>query len=537
MNKVLGVLSYVGMALVIGAVAVRFGALSFLGAESDRYAGYAAWAGLALVLAYAIGQWREIAAYFSKRSARYGTLAWVGIVAVLGILSALNWLSNRRNVRWDLTENQQYTLSDQTTKILQELTAPVTFYVFDREQEFDRFRSRMDAYQYNSRQLRVEYIDPDRNPGPARQYNVETYGTVVLEYMDRTERVTSDAEQDLTNALIKVITGAQKKVYFLQGHGEKDTSDSGRAGYSSVADALKRDNYAFENLVLAQQPEIPTDASVIVIAGPRTDLLAPEVELLEKYLAGGGHLFVLLDPPETEDGPMPALEGMLSAWAITAGNNVVVDVSGMGQLLGTDASVPVAATYPAHAITERFNLLTAYPIARSIEADTASTSGRVAQSIVQTSARSWAETDVREFQSGGKVEMNEGADKPGPVSIGVAVTAPVAEEPKPADEETGSEQEDELEPASRPESRIAVIGDSDFAANSALGIQGNRDLFMNAVSWLAQQESLIAIRPREAADRRLTLTARANEMFMWLSIFIIPGLVLGTGVYTWWRRR
>ena len=125
----------------------------------------------------------------------------------------------------------------------------------------------------------------------------------------------------------------------------------------------------------------------------------------------------------------------------------------------------------------------------------------------------------------------EKGDTPGPVSIGVAVSAaaPTPEPPagteKPADE------------APKPETRVAAIGDSDFVANAYLGIEGNRDLFMNALNWLAQQENLIAIRPRDASDRRLTLTANKTAGIFWLSIFIIPAAVLGAGAYSWWRRR
>ena len=89
----------------------------------------------------------------------------------------------------------------------------------------------------------------------------------------------------------------------------------------------------------------------------------------------------------------------------------------------------------------------------------------------------------------------------------------------------------------KPESRIVVFGDSDFVANSALGISGNRDLFLNTVNWLAQQENLIAIRPKDPDDRRITLTADQQRRILVLAIFIIPGLILLAGVQTWWRRR
>ena len=232
-KRILGILSYVGMLLVFGALAARF-----LKPEWDQYAIYAAWSGLALVVLYTLGQWREIADYFKQRNARYGAIASVGVLVFLGILVAVNYLSTRRNTRWDLTANKQYSLSEQSVKLLQGLKAPVKFMVFDQEANFERFRTRLEGYAYNSKQLQVEYIDADRRPVQTKQYNVDTYGTVVMEYMGRTERVTSDSEQDLTNALIKLLNPQQRKVYFLSGHGEKDPANSDRVGYSGIADAL-----------------------------------------------------------------------------------------------------------------------------------------------------------------------------------------------------------------------------------------------------------------------------------------------------------
>lgn len=527
LQRIFGIIGWIGTVLVFGAIAVRF-----FRPEWDQYAIYAAWAGLACVVIYTLGQWREIIAYFRGRNARYGAIASVSVIAVLAILAIVNYLSQERfNKRWDLTANQQYSLSEQSIKLLQNLDAPVTFRVFDQNEALDRYRPRLAEYEYQSNRVSAEYIDMDSNPGQAKQASVDTYGTILIQYKDRTERVNSDSEQDLTNGLIKVLTGTQRKVYFVQGHGEKDTADSQRTGYSTISDALAKSNYAVEKLVLAQQKDVPEDASVVIIAGLRSDLLSQETDMLRRYLQKGGHLFVMLDPPEPQGGPMPNIEGLLKEWSVDAGNNLVIDASGVGQIFGGDASVPVAATYGQHPITDRFNLLTAYPLARSVAPATSATEGRVAQTIIETSARSWAETDLK---PSGEVAMNpEAGDKPGPVSIGVAVTAPAASEtpaPTPAANTQG-------EQPPKPEARLAVVGDSDFAANFALGIQGNRDLFLNMVNWLAQQENLIAIRPKQADDRRVTLTAESSRWIMLMSIFIIPAAVFATGVYTWWRRR
>jgi ABC-type uncharacterized transport system involved in gliding motility auxiliary subunit len=413
--------------------------------------------------------------------------------------------------------------------VLQSLEEPVTFTVFDRQTEIDRFRNRLDEYAYNSDQVSVEYIDPDMRPIVAREFDVQAYGTVVVDYMGRRERVTTDAEQDLTNALIKAMSAMERKVYYLQGHGEKEPNDTERDGFSAASGLLRRDNYMVERLVLAQLNDVPADATVVLIAGPTTDVLPAEAEALRRYLARAGKLMILLDPPlGPEAAPLPNLEAIIREWGVEPGNNVVVDVSGATN----EPSIAVAATYPLHAITERFATLTIYPLARSVEPIEGGTDGRVAQPIVETSRQSWAESDLASLTSDTGVTMDDASgDTAGPIRLGVAVSAPAEGTDAPADgeQETGD--------ALVPETRLVVFGDSDFPSNAYGGVPGNLNLFANAISWLAQQENLIAIRPTEAEDRRVTMTPRAQWWAMATSVFLLPAFVFGAGIFTWWRRR
>ena len=524
-NRILSLVGWLGTAMVFVAVAIRFGYPA-----KEQWAFYLAWAGLVCVLAYTLGQWREIAKVFSRRQARYGTLAATSVLIVLGILVAINYIGARQNKRWDLTANKQFSLADQSRNVLQKLDAPLQVMVFAQEPEFPRYQDKLKEYSYVSKKMTTEYIDPDKKPTIAKQNQVQQYGTIVFNYKGRTERVTTDNEQDITNGIIKVVSGQQRKVYFTQGHGERDTVSAERDGYNGVAGALGRENYTVEKLVIAQQGSVPDDASVVVVAGPKTDFFAPEIEALKKYLDKSGKLLLELDPPEKADsGPLTNLIAVAHDWGVEIGNNVVVDVSGMGRLIGTDASVPVAANYPSHPITQRFSFITAFPLAREASPVSGGVNGHVAQPFVESSPRSWAETDIKGLLTTGQVALDEAkGDKKGPITIGSAVSASAtpATPPKPGDAD-----------APKPETRVAVMGDSDFAANGGLGIQGNRDLFMNIIGWLSQQENLISIRPKEADDRRITLTATQQANIAWLSLLVIPAAVFGTGIFTWWRRR
>jgi len=521
-NRILSLVGWLGTAMVFVAVAIRFGFPA-----KDQYAFYLAWAGLVCVLAYTLGQWREIAKVFSRRQTRYGTLTATSVLVVLGILIAINYIGAKQNKRWDLTASKQFSLSDQTKNVISKLDAPMDILVFAQETEFPTFRDKLKEYAYLSKNISTEYIDPDKKRTLAQENQVQQYGTIVFKYKGRVERVTSSAEQDITNGIIKVVSGTQKKVYFTQGHGEKDTTSSERDGYASIAAALGRENYTVDKVVLAQTGSVPDDAAVVVVAGPRTDFFPNEIDALKKYLAKSGKLLLEIDPPEKADSPpFTNLIALAHEWGMQVGNDVVVDASGMGRLIGTDESVPVAANYPQHPITQRFNYLTAYPLTRSVVPVTGGVDGHVAQTFIETSPRSWGETDLKSLMTTGKVAFDEGKDVKGPVSIAAAVSAAAASDAPKIEAD-----------APKSETRVVVIGDSDFASNSVLGIQCNRDMFMNTIGWLSQQENLIAIRPKEADDRRVTMTAAQQTNVVWLSLLVIPAFIFGSGVYTWWRRR
>ena len=535
MQKILGIIGWIGTALVFGAVGARAAvSAGMIPPEWNQYATYAAWAGLAAVLIYMAGQWRDVAEFYKGRGARYGTMSIVSIVVFLAILVAVNYLGTRQNKRWDLTGNQVFSLSDQTVRILKELKEPVHVTVFDLNQRLDAHKLRLDEYQYQTSKLTTEYIDPDKDPGRASAAKVTSVPTILFDYQGRTERVQATSEQELTNTLIKVVTGTPRKVYFTQGHGEKDSTSSERSGLSTAVDAMKQDNFAIEAVVLVQQKNVPDDATVLVIAGPTTDFFPPEIEALNAYVAKGGKVMVMLDP--LLKGPaQPLLTQFLADWGIQAGTNVVLDPTSM-QVLRTDASVAAAANYPPHPITQGFEVLTAYPLARSMTPIEGGSNSHTAQPLVTTGPQSWAEADLAGLSTAkAQVEFNaDKGDKQGPITLAAAVSAPATATPLAP---LGNATPASPDAVRKPETRIVAIGDSDFAANTGMGLPGNKDFFVNSLNWLAQQENLIAIRPRQPEDRRLTITAQQENLIVILTLFIIPGLVFATGVYTWWKRR
>src|SRR5262245_61330544 len=171
LQRILGFIFWLGVALVTAAFAIRFGYPAW-----EQYATYLAWGGLACVVLYSLGQWREIASFFGRRQARYGTLAGTSLLVVLGIIVAVNYIGTKQKKRWDLTANKSFALSDQSRSTAAKLDAPLQIQVFVQESDFPTFRDRLSEYEYASKNITTEYIDPDKKPALAKEKQIAQYG-------------------------------------------------------------------------------------------------------------------------------------------------------------------------------------------------------------------------------------------------------------------------------------------------------------------------------------------------------------------------
>ena len=186
MQKILGIIGWIGTALVMGAVAIRLAVnVGKLNPDYNQYGTYLAWAGLVAVSLYMAGQWREVLDFYKGRNARYGTMSIVSIVAFLGVLGAVNYLGTRQNKRWDFTANQVYSLSEQTVKLLKGLKEPVKITVYALNQQQDSLKQQLQEFTYHTTQLTTEMVDPNRQPTRAQAAGVTAVPTVLVEYKGR----------------------------------------------------------------------------------------------------------------------------------------------------------------------------------------------------------------------------------------------------------------------------------------------------------------------------------------------------------------
>ncbi|MBI1845441.1 MAG: GldG family protein [Candidatus Rokubacteria bacterium] len=510
MKRVLDWLAYAGIAVLVAAIA-----LPFARPEWGSYRGWVMLAGVVLVALSLLVHVGDLRTAFARRSARYGVNAAVMILIVLGITVLLQVVVQRHSARLDLTENRRNSLAPQTIQLLRTLPANVNAVGFFRSDVPTAKRSAEDLLKqyarYSNGKFTWRMADPDREPTLARTYGVETYGTVVLETKAKTEKVLDADEEKLTNGLVKVTREGKRTVYVLQGHGEHDPASSERAGFSEAKAAMERSNYEVKPLVLLREAKVPDDAAEVIVPGPRTDLLAPELDALEAYLGRGGKLLLMLDSPLAQRVQEDALRARLAAYGFEVGNDLVIETSPVGQLFGIrEPYVPVVLQYESHPITRDLGgVATIFPIVRSVGAVKTPPAGVNVQVLAKSSPQSWAETD-REEITRGRVEQ-DAKDLKGPVGLAAVAT--------------------------RDKARIVLYGTSNIASNQFLNVQGNRDFFLNSVSWLAEEESQISIRPRETKQTPIFMSGQQAQGVFVLSVIGLPAVALVGLVVSVIRRR
>lgn len=488
-------------------------------------------AGLAMMLYYCVINFSSLRGSLATRSTKYSSNTAVMIVVFLAIVVLLAAISSKRNKRFDLTEGKRYSLSSQSLNLLKSLNSDIkaTAFFADSSQGKTNAKDLLQQYAYHSPFFKYEIIDPDRYPAEAKAYDVTTYGTIVFERANNKEKVNITSEEKFTNAILKISRDVKKVVYFLKGHGENDIADFEAKGYSEAKKAILNQSYEVKDLTLFDKDKVPEDASMIVISGPKKELFETELKLLEVYLEGGGKLFIMLDPDEGQ-GLVP----FIAKYGIKVGDDIIIDK--VSRLFGGDFIIPVVMEYGNHSITKDFNLLTFFPIARSVMAMVEGSDKVLPQNIAMTSTESWAETDKERLQRG-EAAFDEGQDVKGPLSLAAVSTIELAG----AKGKTGQDAHGHTQESSSSEgqkrARLVVFGDSDFASNNYLKLSGNKDLFLNAISWLAEEENLISIRPKQMESAPLLLSAAQGRVIFWFPVIIMPGAVLLVGALVTTRRR
>jgi ABC-type uncharacterized transport system involved in gliding motility auxiliary subunit len=475
--------------------------------------------GIAAIAAYIGLHAGELKEGLKRKSFLYSSNLLLLVVVVLGILVLFNVLGARHHKRFDFTQAKLHSLSDQSIKVAKALRGDITIKAFFREGNMSRGRMEdlLKIYSYHSPRIKYEFIDPDKNPGLIKRYEITTDGTTILEAGDKDTRITATTEEDLTNAIIKVTREKKKVIYFLEGHGEPSTETSDENGYSFAKDDLVKLSYDVKKLTLALPETFPKDCAALVIPGPKKDLLPTELETIQKYLEGGGRVYFMVDPQEA-----PGLTPYLEKLGFKLQNDIIID---QPSIFGGDYLMPMMSGLEYHEITRNFRYATIYPLARSVDViDPKPDDIQTSQVLGKTSDYAYLKKDfaLKEKMTLKEIAFDPKKDKRGPIPMAALASLKA---------KTGPDGK------SLPEGRLVVFGDSDFVSNRFYNYQGNGNLFLNALNWLTEEADLISIAPKTSNPRTIQLTPSQGKLVFWVSVILLPLAVLSFGVSIWVRRR
>lgn len=473
--------------------------------------------------------------WMKARQTKYTAYVSVYIIVIIAVLFAVNFLANRYDKTYDATKNKQFSLADQSVKVVKGLNRDVKIIYFDDQTRFPTARDFLGRYASLSPKVHVDYIDPVKKPQQARAAGFTRDSNIVVDSGVRKEAAKSLTEEEVTGALIRSLKTGVRNVCFLSAGGERSLENTEPGGVSELKKLLEGDNYKTQTVTPkaeggteapksitvgqaapAAKVDIPKDCTVLVIAGPQLAYTQPVVDGIKAYMDGGGRALIMLDNGlkigrEQAAADSPALLKLLADWGVTVNNDLVLDLSGIGRsLFGVGPEVPVVFQYESHAITRPLTRVpTAFPVSRSLDAKSAGKS--TVEKLFGTTEDSIAVTDIG---AGGAIDPKKG--KKGPLTIGVAGTI------------SGS-----------PQARFVVVGSGQWAQNNLMGSRtlGNRDLFLNMVNWLSSDEDLISIRPKEPENQALNMTGQRPTLMFWLSVVFFPLAVVAMGLGTWWKRR
>jgi hypothetical protein len=485
-----------------------------------------------------------------RRRIATGVNVAVAVLLMTAAVVLLNVLVSRFPARLQLKSRSRVTLSERTLGLLHGLSGEIDVVGFlaSDSQLYDEVRILLREYAYvaaslESVTLNLEIVDPRRDIARtrelARKYDVTAEDVIVFSCAGRRKYIEIKdlaqyeveltqsgvarrmvgflGEQAFSSAILSVTQEHSPVIYFVTGHGERDTEDFGRqGGYSAIARSIRHDNMEVRRLQLAEHGAVPQDCAALIVAGPDRRLSDVEIRCLEDYLKNRhGRVMLLLDP-SIDTG----LGSLLETWGVGLGGGVAAGLTFTGREL-------VVAGYGQHAITRAFkNVTTMFYMPRPVYPVKPADLGNGHQDedrarvtvLAATGEEGWEERDLSQDPPRYDAET----DRRGPVSVAVAVEkGPVGVDVK------------------IQSTRLVVIGDSYFVSNAALGsgVGGNTSLFLSALNWLVERESLLTVAPRPPLELRLDMNqAQWTQAFL-LMVGAVPGGIALLGFFVWLKRR
>ena len=429
------------------------------------------------------------------------------VVLLLGLTAAIAWVSRDLKIQWDLTQSQRNTLSQASAEVLKQLSGPVavTAYATAQDAEGDvrkTVQTFLAPFQRAKKDFELVFVDPREQPQKAQLAGVRMNGELVIEYNGRNEHLTNLTEQELTNLLLRLARSSERQVMSLDGHGERKLDGRADHDLGEFGNQLGAKGFRTAALNLAQAQDVPVNVSVLIIAGPRVDLLPGEAGRIRRWVEKGGNLLWLI-----ENDSLRGLRPLADLLGLDLVSGTVVDPRAGG--LNLPPTFALATSYGPHRITENSTMTSVFPYSRRIAA-VEGTTWRF-QPLVEVAKDGWLETGGINDQ----LAFDRNRDIRGPITVAAAL-----------ERDVGSRKQ-----------RVVIAGTGNFLANQYIGTLGNLDLGVNMVNWLAGDDELITVQPRQRSDLSLEMSRAGLALIGIGFLVVLPLVFLVAGGTIWWRRR
>ncbi|MFL2627802.1 MAG: GldG family protein [Dehalococcoidia bacterium] len=491
--------------------------------------------GILLILIGMLISYKEVLGFIIQKKGRYSINSSIMVMAFILIGVLIYVLAARNSIRIDTTATRQYSLANQTTEILQNLTNPITATAFfvptDTTSASYRISTEnlLNEFKHRSTEnakFSYKYIDPDLEPTLAKNLGVSEYPSIVFQGqntdgVDLSYTLTAPLfeERDISTAIMIASGIQQKKIYIVTGHGERDTTImdiNDRLGFGLARESMRNDNYAVQTLSIAQYEVIPDDAAALVIPGPTIDLSDIESNLIHQYLKSGGRLLLSIDP-----GTPSSYNNLINKWGITIIDGTVID---LGSSLANQPKTPLIQQ-EQFVTVDPINVITD-PLSQVYFPGTAAFDQILPADEMPEYIRAKPILGTTMLSC---LQINEEINTCNQNQFTILAPSMAVEALKPINEESD-------ENAAR-QTKIVLFGDTDFISNYHFYNFNNSDLYLNSLNWLTEDVSLASVRAKALTYRRLVVTDREIQLIRGLSWFALPGLMTLLAFMTWWRRR
>ncbi len=469
---------------------------------------------------------KNIKTSFKTKQSKHGSLVSATTIILLAIIIISNLMLTKLDIKFDLTKNKIYSLTEDTNKLLKGLTSDINIItVMETGNKNSDIEEILSKYKSTSDKIKIKNVDPVVSPAAVKQYSKDgseiSSGSVIVDSGNRFKVINQydlyeidystgqikgiKAEQKLTSAIEYVTTDNLPKAYILSGHNEPELP-------SEIQDALSNENYEIVDLDLFNGEEWKYGKDdVLIVNSPQRDLSSDELGILQNYLSDGGKTFMAMG---YVNETLPNFSTLLAHYGISIDNRLVIEGDNSMVYKLPSNIIP---DYGNHSIVSPLitsGLPVLSPTSQYIKTEDLTRSSLNIESLLTTSNSAYAKSglEINTFEK-------EAGDVDGPFNLAVAVTEKI-------------ENSDKL-------TELVVVSSSDILDSQSISLTkgGNLDFFMNSIGWLSQREDKITIRAKDISPDIITVNQGQVYTLALLSMFIIPTIIIASGAIVWYKRR